>query len=813
MFKHIFTLVSWLLFLILAVVSTYLFGQITNKNYFDTSFSSIYSSLENTQDRAFYLSIKRENEIYLVLGGDEHSYEKIRSTIEKLHNIDGISWFYTSKEPTFLDFYKRESYYRNPKITRVSNKEELLSRLQKYVAPLSKEEKLKVAKSDPLGFGFEYYMPPYTISEDNLLYVNAHSDACGSEKKCYILQGIIDDKFLHEGFNLFSSNRSNVVKTFNSIIDDFKAQGGVVFCVGGILDQSTLIDLIRNEISFLWLISLGIILILFLVVFKRIRPFISFTIGLCLSLAIGFMLTVYFCGSVHLLTFILIAPIIAILSDLFLNYMAEHSSKNVKYRVAFLCLIITIIMYSSLALSGLMLFVQLAVFAVITTFVFFLYIYAFLPLLKPLKDEVTFRHINLININRKSIVIRLFSFLCFLFIIFCAFMGYSNFISVKNFELPVTSEMGIIENAQNLKALLFNGKTMRTLIVSGDTIQSLAQRVNSLNEYLEGLKKEKKVSYFFTYKDTLIPSDEAKENIDFYESLLPVARDFYGKNGFTKEELEKIKIPHFKRVPTFEFSKIETIKSYQEVLDISDIPYLSVATLSGISDADLVTLQEKLPFVEYRDFEEEYKDLIIQHRDDTLIVIALLFLCLIMMIFTFSGLNGSLGIILPSILGIGVSISFMDYMHIALSLYSICAIILILGVSIDFSLFIRQLPKLMDRRSIQTAIVAFILNISLFSILALSDLPNISNMGKIICVGLVTSTLGAVFLNLFIIPPKKTLKGSKLFYSFKGKKSLEELSNKAQDKEVSKYSNHESLQNSESDEASKNSNKNINNES
>ena len=45
-------------------------------------------------------------------------------------------------------------------------------------------------------------MPPYTISEDNLLYVNAHSDACGSEKKCYILQGIIDDKFLHENVSL-----------------------------------------------------------------------------------------------------------------------------------------------------------------------------------------------------------------------------------------------------------------------------------------------------------------------------------------------------------------------------------------------------------------------------------------------------------------------------------------------------------------------------------------------------------------------------------------------------------------------------------
>ncbi len=758
-FKYLLSLISVIVFLSSAISVCYKFFSLPNANYFDASFYSLFHPLQKVVNRPLELTINREKEIYIILGNDSGDYAQIKETIDKLKAIDGIFWFYDSNViPNYLSFYKAESYYRSPQITGVYDRASLLARLEKNLSNLSKEELYASALRDPFAFWYDFEMSPYKGTKDNIIYVNMNDDTCGKARKCYILKGRIDTKEMQEGFKIFASNKSRFDTEFNDALAGFKANGGIVFSFGGAISQGRFIDLLRTEIGLIWLSAVVIIFATFIFIFKSVKPFLGMMFFMVLSFFVGFMATVLVCGSVHLFTLILVAPVISILSDLFLNFIAEQTTKAQRKRAALQFLVIALITYGSLALSGFLIFVEVSVLASVSIVMFFTGIYGFLYWQKPLDPETVFRHIRFMRISNKSKIVRVLSALILLWFVVVAAVGYSriNLFTLKEAKFDTETIKEIMLNNKNLAKILYQGAPISTLIVSADTVQSLAERLSQIDAELASLKKHGFLDAYKTYSNVLIPSVEALKNASFYTTLLDDAREYYIKRGISKEDAQKITIPRFKKVPALQFTQLDTIDFYQEVIDISDKPYLSVISVVGMSEDNIKNLVDKYPYLTYQDFISEYYKAIAQHRNDAIIVLGLLCLTLFVLIFTVRGLNGILGVLFPAILAMGFVLEFMYVMSIDISLYTIVAAVLIIGVSIDGSIVLRQIPKLSDYKMMQPVIFAFIINQGIFGLLAVSDLPNVSDMGLVVLVGLLIAMVSGIILNIFVIPPRKS---------------------------------------------------------
>lgn len=779
-FKYLLSIISMITFIVLCFVVCVNFFNLPHRKFFDTTFSSLFDTQENYTDRTFAISMQKENDIYIILGTNDDNYEKILSTVKKIKQVKGVSWFFNSNEyPSLLDFYKSESYYRDPKITGVVDKGSLLARLERNYNNLSNEELLQVIDSDPFAFKYDFNMPPFEGTSDNLIYTRVENDACGKARKCYLLKGMVNNHEVREGFRLFTLKAPQIFVDINAALEDFRNQGGVVYTFGGALSQEKFSSLLRSEILLIWVIALSILFITFKFIFKSIKPFLTMLFALSTSCALGFMLTVLLCRSIHLLSLVLVLPVISILSYIFLNFMVEHTSKSLRKRAAVLSLIISMITFGALSLSGFSVFVEVSTLATSIILIFFLFVYGFLYWLKPLNSDTVFRHVHFLKIDVKSKLLKVFYGVSLLWLVLTSVSGFMRVdlnideeeISNRQINSKEIAYNGSVKIAKSkLGKYLFEGKSVTTLIVTADTPQSLAERLKAIDLYLGYLKNKKEIKNYFTYTNILIPTTEASKNLQFYEGLLDVAKDYYLKRGIKKDVVDALTIPKFKNGPVEQFTKNHSIYKYQEVIDLSDVPFLSVFNVSEISKQNIDKIVKTFPYVEYYDFHQEYLKYIAQHRNDAMILLSLLTLTLFVLVFSVTGLNGTIGMILPAVLGLGTAFEYMHYADIGITIYTIAGAVLIIGMSITSSIFLRQIPKAQDHELMQPVVLGFIINQGVFGILAISDISDISNLGSVVLVGILISTVSGIVLNLIIVPPRK--KRDTFFYKFKKMKKM-----------------------------------------
>jgi hypothetical protein len=746
MFKKILSVICVILFM---AISLWIYFSISNNSQnqvLDSSLDSLLANTESHLGRIEKLNNIKEREFYIILARDDNDYSKILSLANSLRGLDGITWY---ADTEYMSFFKRESYYRNPEITGVKDKATLLEHLNQESNGLSKQELTEQALADPFAFTKSFEMPPFKGTKDNIIYFIADNDSvCGSSHKCYLLHGVAN-----ESDDIFVNN-SDLVAKIEGLTNPFSQSGGYVELVGGILAHNDFISLLIDDISLIWGCAVVIILIIFSLCFKSVRPFFELLLAGAVALSLGALATIGLLGSIHLLTITLLVPILGIIADLYLYFCNEMDSNKASFRVkpAILCLAITFVTYGFMAFTGLIVFIELAVFVIVSLVIFFCIIYGAFVWFKPISKEATFRHLSKINIEKIPTLIK-----CGCFTIIFGLIGISSYgfseIHLEINEIPQSflNKPVIDQDSDLSNIVLFSDANLSYFVVFGDTMTSLASRLEEVDQSLEELKAEGKLTDYFTYKNTLIPSAEAMENASFYEKLLPVAQEFYKGKGVTVN----LAIPRFVHVPAVEFIKLDSMKNFPFVVDKMQKPYLSMVTVVGLNKIGEQILLRNHPYVESNNRSSAYKDILLKQRNDVLIVVLLMISTLTVMVFVCSGVNGTLGIILPSVIGAGCACLYMTATHIPLSIYTLVAMLLVIGVSTDCALFIRQAPKIDDKRALLTVILAFLFSQLLFGLLSFSSIPNISDIGKVVFVGLFAAILSGIIMNLVVIPPRR----------------------------------------------------------
>jgi len=101
----------------------------------------------------------------------------------------------------------------------------------------------------------------------------------------------------------------------------------------------------------------------------------------------------------------------------------------------------------------------------------------------------------------------------------------------------------------------------------------------------------------------------------------------------------------------------------------------------------------------------------------------------------------SLWIFLPVFIGISVSLISVLYLGLLINVFHILALLLVLGMGLDYSLFFNNnntADELVDKQNLHAIALSAISTSSAFSILAFSDVSVLSGIGQIVSVGIAT---------------------------------------------------------------------------
>lgn len=539
---------------------------------------------------------------------------------------------------------------------------------------------------------------------------------------------------------------SDAVKTLTSLCQASEAAnpGMRVLMTGIPLFSALAADSTRKDIAFLGSISVAALIVFLFIAFRSLKPLFLCLISVACGVAGGLSVSLLVFSELHAVTLVMCLSLIGIATDYTTYYAAARMRAPVgesawntlaQLRPSLLhALLTTSITYGCILISPLPVLRQLAVFAVcglicscITVFVwqpFFLQNFRGRP---SFVETITAKYFGLFEKSSKTALI-----LLAVLIVFCAVGLYqvkaddslTNLQSLNTELLKTQKEVEKISGQDfSSQRLLVKAKDDEALLVQLEKLRAQTANESGAAELRSMLPPLNSVS-------------RQNETEALAQALYPKLEAFYQEVG-----LKGVEKPHYEKL---------TLKGF-----------LSSAVGSGYKDLYLRKDGYSyfvLPMPKDKAFEEKLKELNIDYskfdrrkdmetvlqvyREDLLYILLFTF-ALIVLTFAFKfGLAAVLGAGVSLMLSAAAGIAALGFANMSLNIFSLLALILILGIGIDYQVFFRQLSAY-RKESYFALFVAAVSTILSLGILVFCSTSAVSNFGLVLSVGVLTAFLTA----------------------------------------------------------------------
>lgn len=294
-------------------------------------------------------------------------------------------------------------------------------------------------------------------------------------------------------------------------------------------------------------------------------------------------------------------------------------------------------------------------------------------------------------------------------------------------------------------------------LVKGHDAEKVLQRTESLVNRLTVLKRDKLVTNIFSVTQ-FIPSQQTQrrnqqqlpqrevllENLNSATTALPFKKNFFTpfvEDVTASKDLKPISVEEFKKTPL--------AKHIQQDLFFKDNNWVSIIRLSGISNEtallNWVDAHAELK-PHYLNLRQASSSLMADYQQTALtrLLIGSLIIGFILLLVRPLKRMGS--ILLPVALAVLFSISIQVLLGTQLNLFHILALLLIVGIGLDYSLFFdRSWHSLEDyQHRLHGIFISASSTLITFGILGFSDIPVLSALGQTVTYGV----LGCFVLTL-----------------------------------------------------------------
>ena len=509
----------------------------------------------------------------------------------------------------------------------------------------------------------------------------------------------------------------------------------------------------QKEITIISIVSLIVICIMFIFVFKSVKPYIISMCTIFLAGASAFLLSSIFFRSIHIFTFVFGTSLIGISIDHSIHFITEWYNEKDKKEVLkkifpsmLLGFLTTIISYLSLSLTSLTLLKQIALFSIFGLISSFLTVNIMYPIVfkndrRVIKDSVLNLSKNILNgyvriINRKII---LASFIIVIVISIIAIPRVKvNFSANQLYNTPDF----LLESETEVYKRLNTSLAKNIIISRGDTLSKALLAEESIGDYF--------TNNYMAISRVLYSEERQRNNIKLVEDkLMPLLKEQVNALDLNENSYNKI-ITEFENIKNeiLDINKIIDEPSFSDLKKIivtNNNKYFLIAT-SDYNTNNIIKSENK--DVKIFNLNEEINDALDSTAKTALKMAVIAYILIFIAMIIFFNKKQALAIILVQMMSTLINLSLHSIFSININIFSIFALILSIGISIDYAIFFsnsaadKEITFLAVFLSMMTTVLSF-------GTLAFSGFIPVKSFGLFLFIGVLSSFIVSPILFKF----------------------------------------------------------------
>ena len=513
--------------------------------------------------------------------------------------------------------------------------------------------------------------------------------------------------------------------------------------------------LAKQDISTIGSLSIVGIILLIIIIFRSIRPIILTLLSVTVGMLCGFVAVLTIFGEIHIITLVMSTSVIGISIDYSIHYLTErllHGKQESPYKsLAKLLSTLTVALGTSLIayfillitpFPGLKQLASFTIFGLIGAFLSVICWYPYLVSRLPVRENIAQRLISfwlkLWQTLRMQVT---------MIILALVFIGYGMS------QLTIDDDIGRLQalpaalQQDELKIIDITQQStdQKWFIIYGQNSEQTLQRLDAFLPQLTTLQHDNVLSDYQSINLSSIKKQT--QVIDFIEEISDEIFVSLTQIGiqFIPPDFSQIK----QKLVTPELWEQSVVSQGRKLLWLT-LPNGQSATLvpiSGIRDASrLVSLSSTENGIYWLDRRGEFNSMFTNYRIQLskLLAVAVTAICGCFIYRNrHKGFKAGLKSALPTLLSIGCALSMLGLTHQPLNLFAMLALILVIGVGIDYSLFLSN-----DKNHVNSALLAVLMaaltTLLSFGLLVLSHTEAI--------VGFALVLVGGIFAALLFAP-------------------------------------------------------------
>lgn len=508
----------------------------------------------------------------------------------------------------------------------------------------------------------------------------------------------------------------------------------------------------KGEISTIGLGSLIGIFVLVLVVYRSTLPLALALLSITTGLFCAYVLTISLFGSIHLFSLVFGASLIGVSIDYAFHFLTDRLNAGAKWNsvegikqllpAITLGLITSLIGYLGMLIAPFPGLQQLSLFSAIGLIAAYFTVVCWYPVLasKPSKHHVipAQRALSQWLLVWQQPLIRLV--LPFSLLIASVF-GVTQAKYDDDIRQLQALPQVLQQQEREIKAIAGVGGSQQLLLVRAKTEEALLQKLERVSDKLE----QSGAFGGFQSISRYVPSQKTQqENYQLVTDLYKQQADAYQKVIQQKQALSALQPYQALTIEGFLVSPISETVGFLWLGHIDDV-FASVITFN--QEVDSATLSEfaKNNDATYLNKAEEISTLFAQYRQRITELLLMAYGAIFLLLLPRYKIKQAFLIVLPPFIAGCAGLAVTVLTGVPLNLFNLLALMLILGIGIDYTLFFAEQNKQEDNSHKESTLLAISLSalttILSFGLLALSETQAIHSFGITVLTGIIVAWL------------------------------------------------------------------------
>ncbi|MFT6984726.1 MAG: putative exporter [Psychromonas sp.] len=508
----------------------------------------------------------------------------------------------------------------------------------------------------------------------------------------------------------------------------------------------------KSEISTIGVGSLIGVIVLLLLVYRSALPLTLALLSISCGLLMAFVITVAVFGKVHLFSLVFGASLIGVSIDYAFHYLTERlvvkdnwqpqQALSHIFNAITLGLVTSLIGYLGMLIAPFPGLQQLSLFSVVGLFGAYLSVVCWYPLLAKSASKTAIPKLRFISLWLtlwQKPRLRL-AFPCALLLFSSIGFNYVHFDDdIRQLQaLP----SGLKAQDRQIKTVTGVGQSQQLLLVKALSDEALLIRLSEVGKQLKAWKKQGVLLNYQSIAQYVPSIKEQKENFALVNAL------YQSQAGSLAAKLNFSEPLIFKQ----QFTPL-LVDDYLASTVSEPLGFLWLDKIEGQSSA-VILLNEINNSQAVQLFIAEHEDLTYLNKADEIshlfatyrvyiakILIAAYLLITFLLIWRY-GLKLGFLVITPPVIAACVGLAVTSVVGIPITIFNLLALILILGIGIDYTLFFAEQQEMLKAKNTLLAITLSALTTVLsFGLLALSETQAIHGFGITVLTGIIVAWL------------------------------------------------------------------------